>query len=267
MSSTRPKFDLLRDEAREVAQRAFVPYSDTPSGVICLLSDGHWVPGVRVENASFPLVLPALLNAFTTCVALERPDVVAVAKSGPFTSLERSYLVGLFDTLSFRAQDCCMIEGGSDGLPNPISQLSLDGTAASIGTPLQGIRLARSFAKRAHAPLSNFPVGCAVQSTAGDVVPGCNVEHPDWLLTLCAERNALGTALSYGLVPEHLYLSCPNDSSATPCGACRQVMTEISAAMPIWMDRGDTPPERATAAELLPRYFDGRSLRRHARPV
>lgn len=254
------RIDLLRAEAREVASRSLVPYSSEPTGVVCLLSDGWWVPGVRVENASFPLTLPALLNAVTTCVAFGRTDILAVVKSGPFASTERGYLVGLFDAMSFRSQDCCVVDS-DHGLPEPLGMLPLPANFATPTSPGEGILLARRFAARAQAPTSDFPVGCAVVSVSGHVVPGCNVEHPEWMFTLCAERNALGTAASYGLIPDRLYLSCPRDPSASPCGACRQVITEFGPDLPVWMDRGQAEPEVASASDLLPHAFDGALLR------
>ena len=54
-------------------------------------------------------------------------------------------------------------------------------------------------------PASRFPVG-GVLAVAGRLVPAVNVEpHADparaeWTHVLCAERNALGTACSYGLL-------------------------------------------------------------------
>ncbi len=255
------RIEQLREEARAVSTRSIVPYSGEAAGVVCLLSDGWWVPGVRVENASFSLTLPALLNAVTTCAAFGRTDIVALVKSGAFASTERGYLVGLFEAMSFRAQDCCVVDS-DHGLPELRGMLPLPADHAVLASAEEGIHLARRFATRAHAPLSDFPVGCAVVCTTGEVVPGCNVEHPEWMFTLCAERNALGTSASYGLTPDRLYLSCPRDPSASPCGACRQVISESRRDLPIWMDRAEAPPERATAADLLPHAFSGALLRR-----
>ena len=46
-----------------------------------------------------------------------------------------------------------------------------------------------------------------------------------------------------------------------PCGACRQLLAEYAADVPIVMDRGDAAPETTTAAALLPQFFTGASLR------
>ncbi len=88
------------------------------------------------------------------------------------------------------------------------------------------------------------------------------MEHEDWTRILCAERNALGTAISYGLTGLHtMYLTCLCDPQGTPCGACRQLLTEQAPALVLWMDRGDAPPASATPEALLPGFFSGRTLR------
>ena len=251
----------LRRLARSVAERSYVPYSLRPTGVALLLSDGLWVPGVRVESASFSLTIPALLNAFTTAVAAGRPDVEAVVQSRPFEEGERAFIAhppaGAFDLV---AEDAFVIEdvvklSEDYGLLAPF----LD--AGPPETPEAGVRMAHEVAARAFIPASNFPVGCVLELTDGRLVPGVNVEHPDWLRILCAERNALGTAVSYGLSGfRNMYLSCPKDPLGSPCGACRQLLVEQASELSVWMDRGDAPPDSAAPDDLLPGSFTGRAL-------
>ncbi len=252
----------LRRIARSVAERSYVPYSHRPTGVALLLSDGLWVPGVRVESASFSLTIPALLNAFTTAVAAGRPDVEAVVQSRPFEEGERAFMAhppaGAFNLV---AEDAFVIEdvvklSEDYGLLAPF----LD--ADPPETPEAGVRLAHEVAARAFIPASNFPVGCVLELTDGRLVPGVNVEHPDWTRILCAERNALGTAVSYGLSGfRNLYLSCPKDPLGSPCGACRQLIVEQASELSVWMDRGEAPPDLTAPDDLLPGSFTGRALR------
>lgn len=122
---------------------------------------------------------------------------------------------------------------------------------------------ARRLARRAYTPASNFPVGALLETTDGRFVPGVNVEHEDWARSLCAERNALGTALSYGLSDfDALYLSCPLDPKGTPCGACRQWLVELAPTVTLWMDRDDEPPEPRSPRALLPESFRGQAIPR-----
>ena len=52
-------WDGLRDRAREVASRAYAPYSGLRVGAAGLIDDGRVVTGCNVENASYGLTLCA----------------------------------------------------------------------------------------------------------------------------------------------------------------------------------------------------------------
>lgn len=257
--------EVLRHRATEAASRARVPYSGRPEAAVLLLSDGCWVPGVRVESASFSLVIPALLNAFTTAVAAGRLDVVAVALSRALRAEDSAYLEAVPFGAFRRLEADLYVRGDVDVLPDVGERLALFLDAPRPGSPEAGIALAREVARRAHVPESRFPVGCVLETTDGRLLPGVNVEHSDWSRILCAERNALGTAVSYDVASfRHGYLSCPSDPAGTPCGACRQLLVELAPAMPLWMDRGGAPPERVTSEALLPGSFAGARLARHS---
>ncbi len=252
----------LRALAQRVAENAYVPYSHRATGVVLLLSDGVWVPGVRVESASFSLTIPALINAFTTAVAAGRMDVEAVVQSRPFEPGERAFMAhppaGAFDLV---ADDAFVIKGVVKLCEDygPLAPF-LDVEPPEIVE--DGVRLAHEVSERAHIPASHFPVGCVLELTDGRLLPGVNVEHPDWSRILCAERNALGTAVSYGLSGfRNLYLSCPKDPHGSPCGACRQLLVEQAPEITVWMDRGEAPPDATTPEALLPDSFTGRALR------
>ena len=52
-------WEQLRDAAREIALRAYAPYSDYQVGAAALVSDGRIVVGCNVENASYGVGLCA----------------------------------------------------------------------------------------------------------------------------------------------------------------------------------------------------------------
>lgn len=258
--------DVLRSHARAAAARAYVPYSGRHEAVLLWLADGTWIPGVRVESASFSLLIPGLFNAFSTAAALDRRAIAAVVASRPLLPEEQAFLrtmhEGTFRQVApdvWRADDTPAPEAVAEAV-SPF----LD--ASSPATPEAGVALAQAVARRAFIPESNFPVGCVLETDEGRLIPGVNVEHTDWTRTLCAERNALGTALSYGISTfRRLFLSCPHDPSGTPCGACRQLLAELAPEAPLWMDRGPDTPACTTPADLLPGYFSGRQLTRKTR--
>lgn len=256
----------MRERANALTDRAHVPFSDEPTAAVLLLTDGRWVPGVRVESASYSLTIPALLNAYTTAVAWGRgADVAAFVLSRPFRREESLYVEelphGPYD--AWAADAWIRTPGSANGslpaLGDPLSPF-LDG---SVAGGAEGVPLARTVAERAHVPSSHFPVGAVAETTDGRLLPGVNVEHPDWARILCAERNALGTAQSYAAGPiRRLFLTCLEDPEGTPCGACRQLLAERAPDLTLWMDRHEAAPERASIASLLPGSFRGRALLR-----
>ena len=251
----------LREAARAASAHAYVPYSGRPAAAALLLSDGQWVPGVRVESASFSLLIPALLNAFTTAVAAGRPDVVAVVLDHAFLPEEVAFMRSTPEGRFAQVAPDAFVRGDGEAMPPVGPRLSPFLDDPPPDDPEAGIALARQVAERAHIPASAFPVGCVLVTDDGHLVPGVNVEHADWARILCAERNALGTARTYGLgEAEALYLTCLKDPAGTPCGACRQLLSELAPAATLWMDRGQKPPEATTPPRLLPGAFTGKAL-------
>ena len=87
--------------------------------------------------------------------------------------------------------------------------------------------------RNSYSPYSKFSVGAAVMSDDGRAFAGCNVENASYGMTQCAERNAVGAAISAGCIAGNLValvIYTPGDTAHSPCGACRQVMHELMAA-------------------------------------
>lgn len=97
------------------------------------------------------------------------------------------------------------------------------------------INRARAVTARAHAPYSNFHVGAAVEAEDGSVHVGVNIENASYGLTICAERTAIFSAVAQGHRRfKRIAVTCqigPGSApeNRTPCGPCRQVMTEFMA--------------------------------------
>lgn len=84
--------------------------------------------------------------------------------------------------------------------------------------------------KNAYCPYSKFPVGACVLTKNDKIFTGCNFENSSFGLTICAERNAVGSAIVDGENEiKAVAIYSPNMDNCYPCGACRQVLNEFKS--------------------------------------
>ena len=116
--------------------------------------------------------------------------------------------------------------------------------------------LAYKAKERSYSPYSSFSVGAALLCADESVYLGTNVENVSYGATCCAERTALFSAVSDGK-REFLAIAIAADKKdCYPCGACRQVMSELcSKDFKIFIDGGNGVYEKSLE-ELLPYAFD-----------
>jgi cytidine deaminase len=111
--------------------------------------------------------------------------------------------------------------------------------------------------ERAHAPYSRFPVGCALLMEDGSIVTGCNVENRSFGLSVCAERNAMTTAVGRGLQrPQAVVVVTSSSPPSAPCGMCRETLREFVPDVPVLLVNPDGERLERTLAQLLPDSFD-----------
>lgn len=118
---------------------------------------------------------------------------------------------------------------------------------------------AKEASKNSYSPYSKFAVGACVMFESGKLYTGCNVENASYGLSLCAERNAISTAIARGETTgiTALAIYSPNTELCSPCGACRQWIYELKSeqgAKIILADK-DFQPVVYTIDELLPLGF------------
>ena len=117
------------------------------------------------------------------------------------------------------------------------------------------IARAREAARFTYSPYSHFPVGAVLLCADGSVVMGANVENRSYGLAICAERSALFAAVSSGKKEfVALAVACPSsEEPVSPCGACRQVVSEFCPpAMPVYLAGAGTKIVTTTIGDLLP---------------
>lgn len=84
--------------------------------------------------------------------------------------------------------------------------------------------------KKSYSPYSKFAVGACVLAEDDTIYTGCNFENSSFGLTICAERNAIGSAIAEGKRKiKAVAIYSPNAEYCFPCGACRQVMNEFKS--------------------------------------
>ena len=118
---------------------------------------------------------------------------------------------------------------------------------------------ARSAMNNAHAPYSGFKVGAALLAENGQIFTGCNVENASYGLTICAERNAVFSAVTAGIKDfAEMVIIAKTNSLPYPCGACRQVLIEFCQPefkIYVVADKKHELTEVLTLGELLPKSF------------
>jgi cytidine deaminase len=91
------------------------------------------------------------------------------------------------------------------------------------------LKVALDARQKAIAPLSGVRVGAALELTDGTVIPGCNIESVIPVLSSCAERTAIMTALSQGHRDIcRIAIIADFKHPVPPCGACRQFILELA---------------------------------------
>jgi cytidine deaminase len=119
------------------------------------------------------------------------------------------------------------------------------------------VAAARAAREHAIADFSGFKVGAALETAAGAVVTGCNVENASYGLTICAERVAIFKALSEGHRQfTRIAVVADTDSPTPPCGACRQIIWEFCGDVEVILANLTAVSASLQMKDLLPLPFD-----------
>ena len=123
---------------------------------------------------------------------------------------------------------------------------------------------AQNARENSYSPYSKFKVGAAVLTEDNHIFAGTNIENASYGLTVCAERNAIFAAVGAGkrrfralaLITQ----KWPGLTFNSPCGACRQVMSEFMAPdTPIYiavLNGNKRVAYKKQLREIMPYPFD-----------
>ena len=122
------------------------------------------------------------------------------------------------------------------------------------------IDLAVDVRKNSYSPYSNYKVGAALLAKNGKVYTGSNFENAAFGAGVCAERVALGAALSAGEREFIAICICGQNNNITPCGICRQSLSEFNDIEVICCDeQGNT--QEYCLSNILPKSFESKHLK------
>ena len=116
----------------------------------------------------------------------------------------------------------------------------------------------------AYAPYSNFHVSCLVEMKDGRLIPGVNVENASYGAAICAEWNAITTAVALGYKKgdfKNIYVMVSGEKLSMPCFICRQFLVEFfdrDSEIVLMGKNGEE--ERHTVGEACPFPFDESDL-------
>jgi len=148
------------------------------------------------------------------------------------------------------------------------SPTDFDAASASLSNTLtalqiQTLSLHSAAAKStAYCPYSDFHVGASVLTETGEFIEGANVENASYPVGTCAERVALGKAVTGGFLKfKAIGVATDISPPASPCGMCRQFIREFCEPdTPILMFDKDGAFVIMTLGELLPMSFGPEAL-------
>lgn len=116
-----------------------------------------------------------------------------------------------------------------------------------------------------YTPYSHFAVGAAILCKDGEVFKGANIENASYPLCMCAERNAIYNAMLHGKKKDDfvmIAIVANSDEACSPCGACRQVMSELlPKECKVIMANTSNKIHITTLEELLPYAFSSEDLK------
>ncbi|WP_421774222.1 cytidine deaminase [Gracilimonas sp.] len=227
-------------------ENSYVPYSSDKEACVVESKSGKYYAGVRIENISYPLTIPAVQAACAICLSEgEIPAKIYIQDS---SSEQLDYWVGEFNLEIIETKD------------PPVEDLEDLYNASQEN--LDVLSRLKSLLDKAVAPNSDFPVS-AILFTEDGYFEGVNVEVSAWTHGICAERVAISKAFVAGYTEfTRLEVHTRKGEISSPCGACRQVISELLPYHDIILHHSDGTQSEHLTLDLLPFSFKSSALKR-----
>lgn len=233
----------MRNFNFDISSRSYAPYSNRIEHCHVLGKSGLIYPGVRIENSSFPLTIPAEQAAVCSCLG-NRDQPIAIVQNDSEKKVS-DFWIQSFDLKWIKRvpENSSLYEPLIDTTENVVDQL-------------------KNLSKIAVSDKSGFPVA-ALLNVSNGFIPGVNIEFEEWNLGLCAERVALSRAVASGYKEfSGMHIYAPNSEYISPCGACRQVLIELMPDQMVDLHHNEDSQSRHFVSHLLPNGFTPNSLKR-----
>lgn len=198
-------------------------------------------PGVRIDNISFPLTIPAIQAAVCSCLGNGDKPVGII-------NYNRDQDISEFWVHVFKLKKLDKIPEHST-LYDPLVE-EVDHVTHFL----------KDLCDMSVSEYSGFPVTALLKTESG-FIPGVNIEFEEWSLGLCAERVALSRAIAAGYEDFHeMHIYAPKSEFISPCGACRQVLFELMPDQFVELHHDEESKSRHLVSHLLPNGFTTNSL-------
>ncbi|MCH2449775.1 MAG: cytidine deaminase [Gracilimonas sp.] len=227
-------------------ERTYAPYSGKAKACVVESRSGKLFAGVRVENISYPITIPAVQAACTICLSeKEIPAKLYLEDDG-------------LNQLHFWKKEFNLKIVKTDSLP----ELPVEDLYHNLDADLGITNRLKELLNQAVIPNSDFPVS-ALLFTSDGYLEGVNVEVSDWSKGLCAERVVLSKAIAAGVSEfTRLEIHAKKGEISSPCGACRQVIAEFLPYHDIILHHADGTSSEHLTLDLLPFNFKSSSLKK-----
>lgn len=200
-------------------------------------------PGVRIENVSFPLTIPATQAAVCSCLGNgDKP--IGVIETSSMSDISdfwmQAFHLKKLDKYHKNSTLYVPLVDEIDDVKNYLKNLC----------------------EKSVSDRSGFPVSALLKVENG-YIPGVNIEFDQWNLGLCAERVALSRAIAAGYNEfQGMHIYAPKSDYISPCGACRQVLYELMPDQEVELHHDGESKSTHIVSHLLPNGFTTNSLKR-----